>query len=147
MQFATIKKIKIPFYAFGFLGEFWDSITSATEGTVAFFQNIGLAVAGALGNIFQGIVDIGISVAYAGTIIRQIFGLLMLPVQYVFFYLQQLFTLVFDSSITDQIQVGFSNEVLNFITSTPFYTPVMAVLFAVVSFYVGMSILHSLRNI
>jgi hypothetical protein len=37
---------------FGYLSEFWDSITEATSGTIEFFQSIGNAVAGAIGNIF-----------------------------------------------------------------------------------------------
>lgn len=37
----------------GYLSEFWDIITSVGDYTIAFFQNIGNAVAGAIGGLFE----------------------------------------------------------------------------------------------
>lgn len=37
----------------GFLSEFWDSISSVADYPVEFFENIGKAVAGAIGNFFD----------------------------------------------------------------------------------------------
>ncbi|GAI17084.1 unnamed protein product, partial [marine sediment metagenome] len=65
----------------GFLGEFWDAITGATinawEYTADWFKQIGLAVAGAIGNLFDFLIhyinDLFVFLGWLFSAIKELF--------------------------------------------------------------------------
>ena len=64
-----------------YLSQFWDSIASVGEYPIAFFQNIGIAVAGALGGffdfIFHNLSDFFLLLGWFGANIKSIFTSLL----------------------------------------------------------------------
>lgn len=75
----------------GYLSEFWSAVTSATADTAEWFQSLGNAVAGALGNLLfyplQVIVDFGLAIAYLFSRLFDIIAYLMAPFIYFFGFL------------------------------------------------------------
>jgi len=75
-----------------FLSQFWNSIVDTVVGgvtyTAVFFQQIGLAVAGALGSVFLDLFhylfDVFAIVAYVFYSLGQVFNVLFLPFSFVF---------------------------------------------------------------
>jgi len=81
--------------SFGFLGEFWNSITSATVGAVTygtdFFQSIGNAVAGAIANIvlypIKVIFDGALAVSYVFETLITLSGQLFASLRFLIIFL------------------------------------------------------------
>lgn len=77
---------------FSFIAQFWNSITSVLVGGVTygidFFQNIGVAVAGAIGSFFlvflQYIYDFFVSITYVFQAFLNILPILLAPLYFIF---------------------------------------------------------------
>lgn len=80
---------------FGYLQEFWGQIASTTisawEYTDDWFKNIGNAVAGGVGNIFLGtlqvVVDFGLALGFIIENLVTVIYILLLPFKFIFTYL------------------------------------------------------------
>lgn len=75
----------------GFLAEFWNSITSQTlnawEYTTDWFRQIGLAVAGAIGGLFDFLIhyisDFFIFLGWLFMAVKELFLAMLLPISYI----------------------------------------------------------------
>ena len=116
--------------SFDFLNQFWDSITDATSGTIDFFKNTGLAVAGALGSIFlqplKIIVEFGLALGWVGQNLLLILGNLLQPFKFVYYFfveiLAKLQTVPANATLT-----GISENYINFLKSFPMFSTIQIV--------------------
>lgn len=118
----------------GFFDEYWSAITSSTvaagEHTVDWFQNIGLAVAGAIGNLFNFALrffnDAIIFFGWIFSLIGNIITIFLLPITWIFSFLKALLLAGFasptDTNYTWLISV---NQILE---SVPYWTELMTAL-------------------
>lgn len=106
---------------FGYLSEFWNGVASATADTVAWFQSLGNAVAGAMGHLLialiQPIVDFILVFAYFLTLIKAVF----LGVASMGFWVYN-FALYFMNGITSYSVTNYWDVgSLYFLNSIPFW--------------------------
>ena len=115
----------------GFLGEFWDAITDVGEYTIEFFQNIGRAVAGAIGNLFDfalhffndGVVFFG----WIGSILKEIVLTFVMPLSYVFAFMKALLVSAFATPV-DYTGYSWDAGILAVFSAIPLWTTLIAVI-------------------
>ena len=141
----------------GFLGEFWNTITQTTinawEYTVDWFQNIGIAVAGALGGLFDWLLhylnDLFLFMGWLWHGITALFAIIISPFDFVFSFIYAFFNnaLAAPVSINPALSVvsTTTSEILNAI---PYWTTLVYILgisiIAIVGFALILLILKSL---
>lgn len=119
----------------GYLSEFWDAITEVGGTTIAWFQSIGNAVAGAIGQLFYSTLhylnDTWVFLGWIFSVIGQVVSLFLLPLTWVFNFLKgllgQIFTAPTDFSYT------WSGEVLAVFQAIPYWSIIAVVLGACIS--------------
>jgi len=93
-----------------YLGQFWDAITAATEGTVEWFESLGNAVAGALGNLLfyplQAIFDVLLAIAYLFNLLWLFLSFLFKPILFLGVFLVNAFTGIFEPVAPEDIFGG-----------------------------------------
>lgn len=133
----------------GFLDEFWNSITSATEGTVEWFQSLGNAVAGALGNLLfyplRAIVDFGLAIAYLFSQLYQIILYILAPFLFFINYLEGLFV-AWLTPQTLAAPVLFNAEIIAVIKAIPMVSTFFIIVLACFWFVVFNKTLHTLKH-
>ena len=131
-----------------YLNQFWDLIVQVGEYPVAYFQNIGLAVAGALGSffdvIFHNINDVFVVVIWLGVGLKTIFLSLISPVSYFFNIIRWFFSTAFQVPDVPVATYQFSAEVLEVFQVIPYWSILSSVLGAVVLMVGGVAILKLL---
>lgn len=135
-----------------YLHQFWDLLVAVNVGSVEypilFFQQIGLAVAGALGQffdvIFHNINDVFVLFAWIGGAFKNIFLSLLSPITYFFNILRFFFASAFGSPAQAEVSYTFSAEILEVFNSIPNWTTISLVLGAVVLFVCGVGMLRLL---
>jgi phage-related protein len=133
----------------GYLGEFWNAITSVGDYTVEFFQSIGNAVAGAIGSLFDFFIhtfsDI---VVYAGWFfenIGHIFALLFSPINYIFNFLKSFILSAVSTPPVNTTWV-FTDQIKEIFNAIPLWNSVVVVLGACVLILTGVSLLRHLSH-
>jgi hypothetical protein len=119
----------------GYLSEFWDAITEVGGTTIEWFQSIGNAVAGAIGQLFYSTLhylnDTWVFLGWIFSVIGQVVSLFLLPLTWVFNFLKgllgQIFTAPTDFSYT------WSGEVLAVFQAIPYWSVIAVVLGACIS--------------
>lgn len=94
--------------SWGYLGQFWDAITEVAVGgatyTIDWFQSIGNAVAGAIGNLFDYVIrafsDLIIFIGWSGQLLGDIFGAIISPLTFIFTFFKAFFITLFSAPIT-----------------------------------------------
>lgn len=131
-----------------YLTQFWGSIVSVGEYPIAFFQNIGNAVAGALGGffdiIFHNLADIFVFVNWFGYNLKNIFVSMLSPITYFFNVLRFFFGTAFSTPPPPEATYTFSQEVLDVFQAIPNWTIFSSVLGAGIIFIIGISSLKLL---
>lgn len=133
----------------GYLGEFWNSIASTTlnawEYTEAWFQNVGNAVAGALGNLFEfinhSISDVFVFLGWFFENLGFIFGQLLAPIKYIFQYSRSFFDQAFVSPATTTEIWTFTTTTIEVFETIPFWTEFSIVLGIAILIIFGIAIL------
>lgn len=126
-----------------YLSQFWDSIVAVSEYPVEFFQNIGNAVAGALGDfldiIFHNLNDIFVIINWLGVNFKNIFVSLSSPLTYFFNILRFFFSTAFSTPPNPEITFTFSQRVLDVFEAIPHWQVLSSVLGAGVILIIGVS--------
>lgn len=118
----------------GYLSEFWNSVSSTTlnawEYTTGWFQNVGNAVAGAVGNLFYNALhylnDTWIFLGWIFSVLAQIVALFLLPLTFIFQFLKGFLSSVF-AAPTD-FPFTWSTEVLTVFNAIPYWSTISLVL-------------------
>ena len=120
----------------GYLSEFWNQLTTvvveAGEYTASWFQGVGNAVAGAVGNLFDFALhffnDVAVLIGWVGTSLKEMLSMFFLPLQYIFSFLKNLFVSAFSAPITPEHLYTFDNEILGVFNAIPYWAEVKVVL-------------------
>ncbi|HUV72653.1 MAG TPA: hypothetical protein VMW25_06630 [Clostridia bacterium] len=134
----------------GYLTEFWDAITGVGDYTVAWFQNIGNAVAGAIGSLFEFFIhsfsDIFIYAGWFFDNVGRIFGLLFSPINYIFNFLKSFIGSAVSTPPVNTIWV-FPDQIKSLFNAVPYWSTVVLVLGVCILLLTGVSLLrHLSRN-
>lgn len=135
-----------------YLAQFWDAITAQTVGgveyTIAWFQQIGNAVAGALGLffdfIFHGLNDIFVFISWFGYALKTIFVALLSPINYFANILRFFFSTAFSTPSAPEATYTFSDQVLAVFNSIPNWEIFASVLGAIIMLICGVGCLKLL---
>jgi hypothetical protein len=133
----------------GYLTEFWNSVSSSTlnawEYTQDWFYNIGNAVAGAVGNLFDFIIhyfnDFLCFINYLAHSLAFILGQILFPIKYIFAFSSNFFSNVLSPPIEPEELTGFSTTTVSFLTSLPYWNIIMITLTIIILFVGAMGIL------
>lgn len=119
----------------GYLSEFWDAITEVGGTTIEWFQSLGNAVAGAIGQLFYSTLhylnDTWVFLGWIFSVIGQVVSLFLLPLNWVFNFLKGLLGQVFTAP-TD-FSYSWSGDVLAVFAHIPYWTTISVVLGACIS--------------
>lgn|SRR5574343_44250 len=119
----------------GYLSEFWDSVQEVGSTSVAWFQSVGNAVGGAVGNLFASTLhylnDTWVFLGWLFSVIGQLISLFILPLNFIFQFLKGFlgtaFTAPADYSYT------WSSEILAVFNHIPLWSTMSVVLGACIS--------------
>jgi len=134
----------------GFLGEFWSTITQTTinawEYTVDWFQNIGLAVAGALGGLFDWLLHyLNDLFLFAGWIwhgIATLFTIIIYPFEFIFSFIYAFFNNALAAPvIIDPALSVVSTTTSEILGAIPYWTTLIYILGIAIIAIVGFSLI------
>lgn len=105
-----------------YLTQFWNSITSVGGYTIEFFQNIGNAVAGAVGGMFDFLIhnasDFFIFLGWFFSNIAGLFSRLLIPIKFIFNFLSSFLSEAF-SAPSDPAIWSFPASIKDLFGSVP----------------------------
>lgn len=138
-----------------YLSQFWDAITGvvADAGTysIEWFQNVGNAVAGAIGGMFSWLIhyfnDFFIFLGWIFSILKELISVFTLPVYYVFNFLKSFTTSAFSNPISPGVSYSFSPGVMSVFESLPYWNVIISVLGVSVLIVIGVAIMKALLQI
>lgn len=133
----------------GYLGEFWDKVASSTidawQYTAEWFQNIGNAVAGAVGNLFEfinhSVSDVFIFLGWLFQNLGFIFAQLLAPVKYIFQFSKSFFSQSFSAPATTTEIWNFNTSTISVFEAIPFWSEFSVVLGIAILIIFGIAIL------
>jgi len=123
----------------GILTQFWQSITSITleagQYTAEFFKNIGYAVAGAIGGLFEWLIhyihDFFLFFAWLLQIFKFLLSILIAPINYIFLFLRAFFQNAIKSPIVlenDLNNLTFSSSTMQVLQNIPFFNNLLYII-------------------
>jgi len=135
--------------------QFWDSLTevviSAGTYSVEWFENIGNAVAGAIGGLFDWLFhyfnDFIIFLGWIFSMITQLVETLLLPISYIFNLLKAFTTSAFSSPQVAEASYYFSPEIKEIFQVLPYWNIITTILGVSILIIVGFSIFKLLLKI
>lgn len=134
----------------GYLTEFWGKITQVGDYTIEFFQNIGNAVAGAVGNLFEFIIhhvtDVFVFGSWFFANLTMIFGKLFVPVKFIFQFFKSFVSTAFSSPVDVSIW-NFSDEIKNIFYAIPYWDSLVLVLGVAITLLAGYGIFKKILSI
>jgi hypothetical protein len=112
----------------GYLGEFWNAITGIGEYTIEWFQNIGNAVAGAIGGLFESLTHLIYDCFYLAwwflDSLKDLFAILLTPITWAFNFGRGFFYTAFKTPEELGIEIGeiahFGDEVFALFDAIPY---------------------------
>lgn len=115
--------------SWGFLGEFWNAVASKTinawEYTASWFQQIGLAVAGALGNLFEYLIhsfsDFFVFLGWVFSAIKELVLAITLPVSYMGSFLRAFVSNAIKEPTTPEATYAFSTSTMSIFETLPYW--------------------------
>jgi hypothetical protein len=133
----------------GYLSQFWDSVATTTlsawEYSVGYFQSIGNAVAGAIGDLFQTVIhyylDANVFLYWFFVNILYIFGQIFKPIQFFFQIIISFVYKSFDNPILPNFGTSFSTSSLIVLNSIPFWSEIKILLTLIILIAFGIGIL------
>jgi hypothetical protein len=134
--------------SWGFFSDFWNLIVGVAEYPVEFFQNIGYAVAGALGSFFDTIFhnfnDIFVFFVWIGVALKTIFLAIVSPLLYFFNVLRWFFTSAFGALPEAELTYAFPPEVLEVFSAIPHWDLLSLIMGAIILLLAGVATLKLL---
>jgi len=131
-----------------YFSQFWDLIVEVGEYPIAYFQNIGLAVAGAIGSffdiIFHNVNDIFIIFTWLGLSLKTIFLSLVSPIIYFFNIVRWFFAIAFGTPEAPEITGVFTEGILELFATIPYWSTFSSVIGAIVLMLGGVATLKLL---
>lgn len=120
----------------GFLGEFWDAITAKTlnawEYTADWFKQIGLAVAGALGSLFDYLIhyfsDFFVFLSWVFSALRQLVYAITIPIAYIGSFLRAFVVNAIKTPPAPEASYNFASSTLDIFSSIPHWGILSSVL-------------------
>jgi hypothetical protein len=111
--------------------QFWQQIVQVAEYPVEFFQNIGNAVAGAIGGFFDAIfhflIDVFVFITWLFAGLKVIFLALLSPITYFFTTLRFTFSQAFSTPPAPDVSYTFSSGVLEVFQAIPHWQAIQVV--------------------
>lgn len=115
--------------SWGYLGEFWNAITQvvvdAGTYTIEWFQSLGNAVAGAIGSLFEDLIhhiyDFFYIAQYILDNLGDLFAVIFTPLTWIFNFVRGFFISAFATPPPAEIEWVFSDEIINFYQSIPYW--------------------------
>lgn len=133
-----------------YLSQFWDSITSATADSVEWFQSLGNAVAGAMGNILlyplQVMVDFGLAIVYFVSQVWSLISIFFAPFWFVVAWATAVVNAATQTYQTSPLFSEVTADVSNFFNSLPYWSALTSVIAAGIWFAVFYSTLKAIRR-
>jgi len=130
----------------GYLEEFWGAITTLPSYTIVYFQNIGNAVAGALGNLFEflnhSLSDVFIFGGWFFSTLGNLFSKLWLPVNYIFSFFSAFVGKAFATPEPKNIW-SFNDEIIAVFDTIPYWSEMGFVLGLGILIIIGIAILKN----
>lgn len=134
-----------------YLAQFWDAITEVGTYTIAWFQSVGNAVAGAIGGMFNWLIhyvnDFFIFLGWTFSIIKELVKTFTLPISYIFNFLKAFTISAFSSPQTPDASYTFSSGILGVFQSLPYWNVITAVLGISILIIIGIAIFKLLLKI
>lgn len=135
----------------GYLAEFWDSVAEVVIGgvtyTVDWFESIGNAVAGAVGNLFEGLFrhinDAFVFLGWTGEILKELFAIILMPLE----YLYNFFAGLFGSFTTDPITPDFTIPGSQYYSAIPYFTEIMGVIGLGIALFITFKTIKQLSSL
>jgi len=116
---------------FGYLSEFWDSITAETSETIAWFQSVGNAVAGAIGKVLlmplQVVVDFGLASGWIISNIGQIIFSLLAPFKFIAIFFSSFISSISTMPSANNLFTQ-NTQALGFLQSFPLWSQMSIIL-------------------
>lgn len=116
---------------YNWLAQFWKSLTSVGDYTIEFFENIGNAVAGALGGVleavFHPVIDFFYSIWFLAEYIIAIFKNLLTPIIYIFNFLKGIFVNL-AGSVEEVAPFEFSEEAITLLNKIPNFSLLLTII-------------------
>lgn len=122
----------------GYLSEFWNSITDVVVGgatyTIAFFESIGNAVAGAVGSLFDDLIhhiyDVFLFFSWLLDNLKNLFSIIFTPLYWIFSFSKGFIT----SSTSSLSELGialtefelYTESVAGFFDAIPYFSQLLA---------------------
>jgi hypothetical protein len=139
----------------GFLAEFWDTISSQTVGGVEYginwFKQIGLAVAGAIGSIFEYLIhavsDVFVFLGWIFSALKQVILALLLPLTYLFNFLKGFLTNAIKTPIVPETSYAFSSSTMAIFNKIPYWSVLSHILGIALMIIAGFAILRTVSKV
>jgi len=139
----------------GFLGEFWNAITEKTLDawvyTVDWFQQIGLAVAGAVGNLFSYLIhstsDFFIFLSWIFSSLKELVLAITLPISYVWSFLSGFISNATKAPATPEASYTFSTSTMSIFQAIPYWNIFSSVIGISILVIGGIAIVHLILKI
>jgi len=135
-----------------YLSQFWDAIVSVGEFTVEFFESIGNAVAGAVGNLLEFLnhnaSDIFVFAGWLFHNLKIVVEKLFLPIRYIYTYLKSFVSQAFMSPTTSAKEIwSFPAQIMEVFQAIPYWTVFSTILGLGILIIIGVASLKHLRHI
>jgi len=139
----------------GFLGEFWNAVSSKTinawEYTADWFKQIGLAVAGAIGGLFDYLIhyfsDFFVFLGWLFSAIKEMVLATILPISYIGNFLKGFIINAIKTPISPEIDYAFSTSTMEIFETIPYWSIISSVLGICILILGGFAILRLILRI
>jgi len=123
----------------GYLSEFWNAITEVGDYSVAWFQSVGNAVAGAIGGLFENLLhhlyDVFFIFQWILDNLSDVFVSIFSPLKWIFSFLKGFWTSAMADPIAPPYVYEYSEGILEFFETIPYWN------YLLLSIGAGLSIL------
>ena len=132
-----------------YLTNFWNQLTDVGSTTIAWFQGIGNAVAGAIGGFFDAIFhlmsDLFWFFGWIFASLKAIFLALITPFNFIFLFLKTFISQAF-STPTNAINPVLSPQIVEIFQRIPYWSILSSVLGGLVLVFVGFALIKSIST-
>jgi len=135
----------------GYLDRFWNAITQVGDYTIEWFQNIGNAVAGAIGGMFDWLIhyvgDAFIFLGWIFAILKELILAFLSPVAYTFNLLKSFTLSAFSGAQAPPVSYTFSNEIMSVFNAIPYWSILCSIIGVAILVILGIVILRLFLNL
>jgi hypothetical protein len=135
----------------GYLEQFWNAITQVGDYTIEWFQNIGNAVAGAIGGMFDWLIhyvsDVFIFLGWLFSILKELIMTFLSPVAYTFNFLKSFTLSAFSGAQSPPVSYTFSNEIMSVFNTIPYWSVLCSIIGVAILVILGIVILRLFLNL